>query len=60
MKALSFLVRQVHGPFREQKPAGDPYVESECQDERMCRLRENTNRSITWASETKEDMTALQ
>ena len=40
MKALSFVARTEHGPFTENRPAGDPYVESECQDERMCKLCE--------------------
>ena len=47
MKALSFVARTEHGPFTENRPAGDPYVESECQDERMCKLCE---RILTGAS----------
>ena len=47
MKALSFVARTVYGPFTEPRPAGDPYVESECQDERMCKLCE---RILTGAS----------
>ena len=47
MKALSFVARRVYGPFTEPRPAGDPYVESECQDERMCKLCE---RILTGAS----------
>ena len=40
MKALSVVAITEHGPFTEHRPAGDPYVESECQDERMCKLCE--------------------
>ena len=47
MKALSFVARTEHGPFTEHRPGGDPYVESECQDERMCKLCE---RILTGAS----------
>ena len=34
MKALSFPVRRVHGPFTEERPAGDSWLDSECQDKR--------------------------
>jgi hypothetical protein len=47
MKALSFVARRVHGPFTEHRPAEDHYVESECQDERMCKVWE---RILTGAS----------
>lgn len=48
----------MHGPFTEQKPTGYLYMESECQDESF---RERiSDRSVTWTSETKEDMTTVQ
>ena len=47
MKALSFVARTEHGPFTEHRPAGNPYVEIECQDERTCKLCE---RILTGAS----------
>lgn len=55
MKALSFPVRGVHGPFTEHRPAGDSWLDSECRDKKT-----DCEGMPDLISEMKEDMSAFQ
>ena len=60
MKALSFVAEECMGPSESIGQLEIPMWKVSVSIKNVQVLRENTDRSITWPSETKEDLTTLQ